>query len=229
MLSLLFLIPLLPLVGALFNGLIGRRFRSERAVGLIACGAVLLAFVISAGAVIQLATGLEGYADSAPPFAGVDLEARSVELTLAPWITRGTEGSVVVDWAFTLDPLSSVLILVVTGVGFLIHVYSMGYMHSDPGYARYFSYLNLFMGMMLILVLGSSLLVMFVGWEGVELFSSINVRGIPDVFKTWWKRVKYLRCWFSANIDDREELDMNSCGGKDALSIPCRGSIAIRK
>ena len=175
MLSLVFLIPLLPLVGALINGLIGRRFRSERAVGMIACGAVLLAFVISAGAVIQLATGLEGYADSAPPFAGVDLEARSVELTLAPWITRGTEGSVVVDWAFTLDPLSSVLILVVTGVGFLIHVYSMGYMHSDPGYARYFTYLNLFRGMMLILVLGSSLLVMFVGWEGVGLCSYLLI------------------------------------------------------
>ena len=81
----------------------------------------------------------------------------------------------VVDWSFTLDPLSAVMILVITGVGFLIHVYSLGYMHSDPAYWRYFTYLNLFMGMMLILVLGSSFLVLFVGWEGVGLCSYLLI------------------------------------------------------
>jgi NADH-quinone oxidoreductase subunit L len=175
MLSLLFLIPLLPLAGAVINGLFGRRLGGERAVALVACGAVLAAFVLSLGAVVQLATGLEGYAHGAPPNARVDLEARRVEMTLASWIPAGGEGSFVVDWAFTLDPLSAVMILVVTGVGFLIHVYATAYMHGDPGYARFFTYLNLFSAMMLTLVLGASFPVLFVGWEGVGLCSYLLI------------------------------------------------------
>src|SRR5262249_35001565 len=80
-----------------------------------------------------------------------------------------------IDFGFLLDPLSSIMILVITGVGFLIHVYSIGYMAHDPGFARYFAYLNLFTAMMLTLVLGSSFLVMFVGWEGVGLCSYLLI------------------------------------------------------
>ncbi|TDI12118.1 MAG: NADH-quinone oxidoreductase subunit L [Acidobacteria bacterium] len=176
MLSLIFLIPLLPLLGAVINGLFGRHMRSERMVGGVACAAVLLALLLSLGCVFQLATGLEAFEASHPSHVQVDAEGRRVEVTVAPWIPAGWEGAgVVVDWSFTLDPLSAVMILVITGVGFLIHVYSLGYMHSDPGYWRYFTYLNLFMGMMLILVLGSSFLVLFVGWEGVGLCSYLLI------------------------------------------------------
>jgi len=80
-----------------------------------------------------------------------------------------------VGFGFRLDALSAIMILVVTGVGFLIHVYSIGYMGHDPGYARYFSYLNLFTSMMLTLVLGGNFLVMFVGWEGVGLCSYLLI------------------------------------------------------
>ena len=174
MLQWIWLIPVLPLLGAVVNGLAGPRM-SRRAVHVVACGSVLAALLVSAGAVWSLAGDLEALAAAPPEGMQVDTATRSVEVTLGAWIPSGTPGSFAADWGFALDPLSSVLILVVTGVGFLIHVYSMGYMHSDPGYARYFSYLNLFMGMMLILVLGSSLLVMFVGWEGVGLCSYLLI------------------------------------------------------
>ncbi len=166
------LIPLLPLLGAAVNGLAGKRL-PRRMVHLIACGAVLAAFVLS----LASFWALSGDLDALQGGAGltVDAEARRVEHTLARWIPGDAEGTFRVDWGFTLDPLSVVMILVVTGVGFLIHVYSIGYMRDDPGYARYFTYLNLFMGMMLILVLGSSLLVLFVGWEGVGLCSYLLI------------------------------------------------------
>ena len=77
--------------------------------------------------------------------------------------------------AFLVDPLSSVMLLMITGVGFLIHVYSIGYMHDDPGYSRFFSYLNLFIFFMLLLVMGSNYLLMFVGWEGVGLCSYLLI------------------------------------------------------
>ena len=102
---------MLPLAGALINGLFGGRLRSERAVAVVACVAVLAAFVLSLGAVVQLAAGLEGYAEHAPPNVRVNLEGRQVEMTLASWIPGGGEGSLVVDWAFTLDPLSGHLFL----------------------------------------------------------------------------------------------------------------------
>jgi NADH-quinone oxidoreductase subunit L len=177
MLSLIFLIPLLPLVGAAINGLLGGHKRSEAWVARIACGAVGLALLLSVVCVFQLATGLEAYEAGHPSHVQVDAEARSVQVTVAPWVPAGWEdtGGIVVDWSFTLDPLSAVMILVVTGVGFLIHVYSIGYMHSDPGFWRFFAYLNLFTGMMLILVLGSSFLVLFVGWEGVGLCSYLLI------------------------------------------------------
>jgi NADH-quinone oxidoreductase subunit L len=180
MLRFFYLIPVLPFAGALINGLLGKRFRSERPVHGVACAAVGIALVLSIASVWQLATGIEAFADRIaehpdPAVAGVDPEARRVELALLPWVSGGWEGSLVADWSLALDPLAAVMILVVTGVGFLIHLYSIGYMHGDPGYARYFAYLNLFTGMMLVLVLGASFPVLFVGWEGVGLCSYLLI------------------------------------------------------
>ncbi len=161
MIGLLWLVPLLPAAGFLVNGLLGARVLSRRAVGLVGCTAVLLSFVLSAGAVWESG-------------------GQRVTQTLFTWMpmAHAADGSVVsIDWAYALDPLSSVMLLVVTGVGFLIHVYSVGYMGHEPqpAYARFFAYLNLFMAMMLTLVLGASLPVVFVGWEGVGLCSYLLI------------------------------------------------------
>jgi NADH-quinone oxidoreductase subunit L len=166
-LDLIWLIPLFPAAGFVINGLIGKRI-SKTAVGVIAAGAVLISFIFSAGAVYQLL-------QLAP-------EQRSHTVKLYEWINAGavhtTEGPLArfsVDWSFLLDPLSSVMILVVTGIGFLIHVYSTGYMHEEDGFYRFFAYLNLFMFSMLTLVLGSNYLMMFIGWEGVGLCSYLLI------------------------------------------------------
>jgi NADH-quinone oxidoreductase subunit L len=164
MLRLIWLIPVLPLLGVLVNGLLGPRL-SRRAVSLVACGVVGLSLVLSAGAVFELSGLPEG--------------GRYYETEIGTWMPLGSlspggEG-LRISWGFALDPLSSVLLLVVTGVGFLIHVYATGYMSHEEGYARFFTYMNLFMGMMLTLVLASNLLVMFVGWEGVGLCSYLLI------------------------------------------------------
>ncbi len=155
----LLLIPLLPLVGFLLNASLGRRV-SKTAAGSIACGSILAAFALSVAAVWQLL--------ALPP------ESRAIEQSVFSWITSGDFR---VSFALRLDPLSALMILVVTGIGSLIHVYSTAYMHdeSDSEYARYFSYLNLFAAFMLVLVLGSNFLVMFVGWEGVGLCSYLLI------------------------------------------------------
>src|SRR5438093_5246920 len=166
-LDLIWLIPLFPAVGFVINGLAGKRL-SKTAVGVIACGAVLISFILSASAVYQLL-------QLAP-------EQRSHTVKLYEWINAGpahtAEGPLArfsVDWAFLLDPLSAIMILVVTGVGFLIHVYSTGYMYEEDGYYRFFAYLNLFMFSMLMLVLGNNYLMMFIGWEGVGLCSYLLI------------------------------------------------------
>jgi NADH-quinone oxidoreductase subunit L len=155
----LLLIPLLPLIGFLLNASLGRRV-SKTAAGSIACGSILAAFALSVAAVWQLL--------ALPP------ESRAIEQSVFSWITSGDFR---VSFALRLDPLSALMILVVTGIGSLIHVYSTAYMHdeSDSEYARYFSYLNLFAAFMLVLVLGSNFLVMFVGWEGVGLCSYLLI------------------------------------------------------
>ena len=164
MLKLIGLIPVLPLLGVAVNGLAGKRLGS-RAVGWIGCGVVLASLILSAGAVLELS--------HLPP------DARYFETSFGTWMPLGPVGpngeSVTIDWGFALDPLSAVMILVVTGVGFLIHVYSVGYMAGEDGFARFFVYMNLFMSMMLTLVLGSNLLVTFVGWEGVGLCSYLLI------------------------------------------------------
>jgi len=166
-LDLIWLIPLFPAAGAVMNGLAGKRM-SKTAVGMIACGAVLVSFILSAGAVAQLAQ--------------LPAEERSHEVNLYEWINAGPahtkSGDIArfaVSWGFLLDPLSAVMILVVTGIGFLIHVYSIGYMHEEDGFYRFFSYLNLFMFSMLTLVLGNNYLMMFIGWEGVGLCSYLLI------------------------------------------------------
>ena len=163
----IWLIPLVPGIGAALNGLVGVRSFSKRTAGLVATGAMAIAFLLSATAFIQLLGSTERY----------------YKVTVASWIppipleTAGGIGSFEVPWAFTLDPLSGMMLLVVTGIGFLIHVYSIGYIDHEPrgGVARFFCYLNLFCFFMLILVLGSSFLVMFVGWEGVGLCSYLLI------------------------------------------------------
>jgi NADH-quinone oxidoreductase subunit L len=164
MLKLIWLIPILPLSGVAINGLLGKRL-SRRSVGLIGCGVVLLSLLLSAGAVLELSR--------------LPSDARTFETSLGTWIPMGPMGAsgamVAIPWGFALDPLSAIMILVVTGVGFLIHVYSVSYMEHEEGFARFFVYLNLFMAMMLTLVLGSNLLVTFVGWEGVGLCSYLLI------------------------------------------------------
>jgi NADH-quinone oxidoreductase subunit L len=168
--DLIWLIPLLPGLGAAVNGIVGIRFFSKRTAGVIACTTMALAFGVSLAAFVQL--------------LGLSPASRVHDVVLFDWfpataleMTGGRIGSLHVPWAFRLDPLSSMMILVVTGIGFLIHVYSTAYMHDEPrgGVARYFSYLNLFCFFMLTLVLGANYLVMFVGWEGVGLCSYLLI------------------------------------------------------
>ncbi|MCS7176205.1 MAG: NADH-quinone oxidoreductase subunit L [Candidatus Kapabacteria bacterium] len=149
-------IPLAPLVGFLLLGLL--RWRSEALIGTVGSGSVGLAFLSS--------LGILGWLLQQPA------TERSVTATLYSWIVTG---NLRVDIAFQADPLSIVFALVVTGVGFLIHVYSIGYMHNDPGFRRFFAYLNLFIFMMLVLVLSDNLLLTFVGWEGVGLCSYLLI------------------------------------------------------
>jgi NADH-quinone oxidoreductase subunit L len=177
LLGLIWVLPILPALGFALNGLLGARLLPKKAIAGIACGAVLLAFLLSLGAVLSLG-GVAGL--SSVPGLTVDAHAHRVTRTLYAWMPMGrTDGGqeLTVDWAYLLDPLSAVMLLVVTGVGFLIHVYSIGYMEHEPqaAYARFFSYLNLFMAMMLTLVLGASLPVVFVGWEGVGLCSYLLI------------------------------------------------------
>jgi len=151
----LWLIPLLPLLGAAINGLLGKRFSRQAVI------AVALGF---SGAAFCMALWVASQFSSLPLLPHVE--------TVAPWLRSGGFS---VDFAFYLDQLSLIMLLVVTGVGFLIHIYSVGYMWDDPGFYRFFSYLNLFMFFMLTLVLGSSYLVMFIGWEGVGLASYLLI------------------------------------------------------
>ena len=155
----LLLIPLLPFLGFLVNASLGRRL-SKAASGAIACGAMAGSFAVSLAAVWEL---LEQPAES-----------RAIAMRIYTWFSSG---DFTAPFTLRLDPLASVMILVVTGIGLLIHVYSTAYMHeeSDAEFARYFSYLNLFAAFMLVLVLGANFLVMFVGWEGVGLCSYLLI------------------------------------------------------
>ncbi len=154
--SLLWLIPVLPGVGAAINGLFGKRL-GKRLSGLLACGSVAASFLIALGFFFTVFLA-EGGASA------------RVEQSLFSWIP-----SMGVDWAYRLDSLSMVMTLVVTGIGLLIHIYSLGYMSHDAGFSRFFSYLNLFTFFMLNLVLGANMLLLFIGWEGVGLCSYLLI------------------------------------------------------
>ncbi len=153
----LLLIPLLPLAGFLVNAFFGRRLPKSVSGGL-ACLAMIASFGVSALSVSAMRSAPSG----------------ALEQTVFTWMSSGM---LHVPFTLRLDHLAAVMILVVTGIGSLIHIYSTGYMHeeTDAEYARYFSYLNLFASFMLVLVLGANFPVMFVGWEGVGLCSYLLI------------------------------------------------------
>jgi NADH-quinone oxidoreductase subunit L len=210
----IWLVPLLPLIGAAINGLLGRRFSfSEKLIGGIAVGSIALSFLISFAAVYSYGFGSQprfpnpyvtsengGFSYNWIPGGAVRLTQGAAERLLGATIkeaekrraaippaeqgkpisnlTASREGgsSVLnIEWSYQLDPLSSIFMLIVTGVGLCIFVFATGYMHGDPGFYRFFAYMGLFMFMMLVLVMGSNFLMMFVGWEGVGLCSYLLI------------------------------------------------------
>ena len=164
MIKLIWLIPLLPLIGFTIIGLFGKKM-SKGLVGTIGSGVVLGAFAVALGIFFELS----GQAQ------------KSVTIELFPWISAG---KLSIPFSFLIDPLSALFLLIITGIGFLIHLYSTGYMSHDEGFHRFFAYLNLFIFFMLLLVLGSNYLIMFVGWEGVGLCSYLLIG-------FWFKNTAY--------------------------------------
>ena len=191
----IWLVPLLPLVGAAINGIFGRWFRfPEKLIGSIAVGSVALSFLISVAAIYSY--GFGGNAQWPNPYVTTQtvftwIPGGAVQQTLgyaAPGssttisvanqpVTVSTPRSSLlnIEWSYQLDPLSAVFMLIVTGVGLCIFVFATGYMHDDPGFYRFFSYMGLFMFSMLVLVMGSNFVMMFVGWEGVGLCSYLLI------------------------------------------------------
>lgn len=155
--NLIWLIPTLPLIGAILNGIVGKR-APNNVVSAIACGSVALSFCLSLGIFIKL--------------MGMPEADLPITKDYFSWIQAGAFEA---KAGILLDQLSSLMILVVTGVGLLIHIYSSGYMEHEPGFHRYFTYLNLFMFSMLTLILADNFLLMFVGWEGVGLCSYLLI------------------------------------------------------
>jgi NADH-quinone oxidoreductase subunit L len=149
----IWLIPILPLAGFVINGL-GRNSLSKGVIGFIGSALVLASFALSIAVFFQVkATGV-------------------INVNYFDWINAGP---VKVPFAFLVDQLSSIMLLIITGVGFLIHLYSIGYMHDDKGFGKFFAYLNLFVFFMLLLVMGSNYIIMFIGWEGVGLCSYLLI------------------------------------------------------
>lgn len=175
---LIILVPLLPLVGFAVVGLFQRRF-GHGLVSIISPGAILASFLIAAYLFFEL--------------TGRPTDDRVLRAFAAPWIVVG---DFVVNFEFLVDPLSIVMMLIITGVGFLIHVYSIGYMHDDAAFARFFSYLNLFVFFMLILVMGNNYILMFLGWEGVGLCSYLLIG-------FWFKNPEYNQAANKAFIMNR--------------------------
>src|SRR5918999_1097253 len=158
MTSLVWLTVALPLLGFLVNGGLSlTRPAAKNAVSVIGVGVLVASFIVSAGIFFELLQH--------PPH-------QPIIVNLWRWLPVGP---LQIDFGLQVDQLSTVMLLIVTGVGSLIHVFSVGYMKDDPGYARYFAYLNLFVVFMLVLVLGSSFPVMFIGWEGVGLCSYLLI------------------------------------------------------
>jgi NADH-quinone oxidoreductase subunit L len=154
MAQLIWVVPLFPLLGALVNGLWGRRYIRDQAhiPAIVSTALALIVALLVVGEIIA--------------------DPKATQIILFDWIVAGPLS---VQIGFLADPLSAIMLLVVAGVGFLIHVYSIGYMHGDPGYYRFFAYLNLFMFFMLVLITANNYLLMFVGWEGVGLSSYLLI------------------------------------------------------
>ncbi len=151
-------IVLLPFIGFLINGLFGKKMNSEKLSGILGSGSVGISFAIAVMIFFEMIK--------------LPVDERSHIVTIFNWITAG---SLSISAAYQVDQLSILMTLIVTGVGFLIHVYSIGYMHGDKGFWRFFAYLNLFIFMMLNLVLANNFLLMFLGWEGVGLCSYLLI------------------------------------------------------
>jgi NADH-quinone oxidoreductase subunit L len=154
-LHIVYLIPLLPLIGFLINGL-GRNHLSKTMISFVGCGTVLASFILS---------------------IWVFMEVRGGNTHIADYFNFISVGNLKIPFAFQIDQLSSLFLLIITGVGFLIHVYSTSYMHEENTghFGRYFSYLNLFIFSMLLLVMGANFVIMFIGWEGVGLCSYLLI------------------------------------------------------
>lgn len=180
MIDLIWLVPLLPLVGFLIIG-IGRNRLPHTFIGAFASGVVILSFLLSCVLFSEVYQARQ---------LG---EAASYTISIFEWIQVGT---LKINLSFLLDPLSSIMLLIVTGIGALIHIYSIGYMKKDEGFGKFFSYLNLFIFFMLLLVLGSNYLVMFIGWEGVGLCSYLLIG-------FWYKNTSYASAGKKAFVMNR--------------------------
>src|ERR1043165_126967 len=176
MVKYIWLVPLLPLAGAAINGLLGRKLRfSEKLIGGIAVGSVALAFLISVAAGYSYGhtqwpkpyrTSQDGFSFNWIPGGAVAVN-HGIEPARFALLN--------IEWSYQLDPLSSIFMLIVTGVGLCIFIFATGYMHGETGFYRFFAYMGMFMFAMLVLVMGSNFLMMFVGWEGVGLCSYLLI------------------------------------------------------
>jgi NADH-quinone oxidoreductase subunit L len=158
MINLIYLTVLLPLIGFLFNGLFGSKIKNEKVIGIIGSSTVGIAFLVTLFAFFET--------------LNLPVENRSNTVELFTWLNVA---GLNIKFAYLVDQLSLTMSLIVTGVGFLIHVYSIGYMQGDKGYWRFFAYLNLFIFAMMNLVLGDNFVVLFLGWEGVGLCSYLLI------------------------------------------------------
>ena len=175
-LQIVYLIPLLPLIGFLINGL-GRKHLSKPVISLVGCGTILASFILSIWVFMQVKGG---------------------NTYDAHYFNFISVGKLVIPFAFKIDQLSSLFLLIITGVGFLIHVYSTSYMHEEKAehFGRYFSYLNLFVFSMLLLVMGANFVILFIGWEGVGLCSYLLIG-------YWFKNTTYNKAASKAFIMNR--------------------------
>ncbi len=191
------LILLLPVTGILFNGLVGRRFvaanrkTGERWSGWFATAMVLGAFLVSILLLFSLRSH-DFHTEIVPLFTWINIPAANLSI----------------PWALQIDTLSVTMMLVVTGVGSLIHIYAIGYMHGDPNFSRFFAYFSLFIFFMLILVSANNYLVTFVGWEGVGLCSYLLI-------SFWWDRV------------DKDGVPMNANAGRKAFVVNRIGDFGV--
>src|SRR5215203_4017325 len=186
--NLILLIPLLPFIGFLINGL-GRKYLSKSVVGLIGCGTVLASFIASVIVFFRM-DELSG--------KQISKNARIVSDPVVRYFDFINIPSLKIPFAFQIDQLSGLFLLIITGVGFLIHVYSTAYMHEEKRehFGRYFAYLNLFVFSMLLLVVGANDVIMFIGWEGVGLCSYLLIG-------YWFKNIDYTKAAKKAFVMNR--------------------------